>query len=97
MIYTEVENTFIENDWVYNPIMATLDGTSKQIPNPEGNNEVNSFGAEKILGDRIRISFIKYVKVTDDHVDEYAVVNQSTCSVEDAKKFSKAIEEVLNK
>ena len=96
MNYIEVENTFIDRVWVYNPIMATLDEKSKQVANPEVNNEVNMFGAEKVFGDRVKISFIKIVKVTDGHVDEYAIVNQTVASIEDAKKYAKAIDEAIN-
>ena len=96
MIYVEAENTFVSEGWVYNPIMAKLDKNSKQVDNPDGNHEVNAWAVDEVYGDRIAISFIYYAKVTDDHVDEYAVVNQTTSTKEDARRYANLVIDVLD-
>lgn len=94
--YVELDETFTEHELVYNPIMAQLDDKSKQVSNPSGNNVVNAWNIEEIYGDRIRISMLYYVKVSDDHVDEYSVVNQTTSTKDDARKYANLIINVLD-
>ena len=46
-------------------------------------------------GGLIRISFLRYDKVTGEHVDEYTIVSQVTYRTSDAEKLAKLINETI--
>jgi hypothetical protein len=90
----EAKGIYMENIWVYTPIMANIDEQSVLKVN-NSDNTVNAYGVEKVPGGLIRISFLRYDKVTGEHVDEYTIVSQVTYRTSDAEKLAKLINETI--
>ncbi len=86
-----IHPTHISYWLIYNPTMAILDDDTNYVPSPGGHLNSDYMAVGPALNGKTQISFVKFIRMTGEHVDEASIISEATIDIRSLKALHKLL------